>query len=88
MIFITLAKLRKKATKALIAETSKALEQAIKEGGKVLGLYWTLGRYDVVMISEAPDEKIYMKWIVRLGDLLASETLVAVPREEALKFVQ
>ena len=88
MIFITLAKLRKKATKAVIAETSRLLEQGIKEGGKVLGAYWALGRYDVILITEAKDEKTAMKWMLRTGDLLSTETLVAVPREEALKLVE
>jgi uncharacterized protein with GYD domain len=88
MIFITLAKLRKKATKAVIAETSRLLEQGIKEGGKVLGAYWVLGRYDVILITEAKDEKTAMKWMLRSGDLLSTETLVAVPREEALKLVE
>ena len=72
----------------MIAETSKILEQTIKEGNKLFGAYWTLGRYDVVLISEAKDEKTMMKQVMRIGDLLSTETLVAVPREEALKLVE
>ena len=88
MIFVTLGRFRKKATKAFIAETSRLLEQAVKEGGKVLGAYWALGRYDLILILEAKDEKTAMKWVMRAGDLLSTETLVAVPREEALKLVE
>jgi uncharacterized protein with GYD domain len=58
MIFIPLAEFRKKPTKATIAETSKLVEQDLKEsGGKILGFYWTLGRYDTVLIAETKDEK-------------------------------
>jgi uncharacterized protein with GYD domain len=88
MIFITLVRFRKKATKAVVAEMSRLLEQGIKEGGKMLGQYLTLGRYDMIVISEAKDEATYMKWMIRAGDLLSTETLVAVPREEALKLIE
>lgn len=32
--------------------------KAAKEGVKFLGSYWTPGRYDSVVILEAPNEKI------------------------------
>jgi uncharacterized protein with GYD domain len=89
MIGITLAKWKKKPTKAMIAETTKMFEQMGKEAGvKILGFYWTLGRYDVVLIAEAKDEKTAMKYLIRFGDMLSPETLVAVPREEAIKLVE
>jgi uncharacterized protein with GYD domain len=89
MIFITLGRFRKKPTKAMIAESSKLMEQAIKEkGGKILGFYWTLGRFDTVLIAEAKDEKTHMKNTIRFGDILSPETLVAVTREEAIKLVE
>jgi uncharacterized protein with GYD domain len=58
------------------------------EGTKILGQYWTLGRYDAIIITEGPDEKSTMKALLRWGDLVSTETLVAVPREEALKLVE
>jgi uncharacterized protein with GYD domain len=62
MIFGTMCKFRKKPTKAVIAESSRLVEQGLKEtGGKILGWYWTLGRYDVVFVAEGKDEKNYMK---------------------------
>jgi uncharacterized protein with GYD domain len=89
MIFITLARFRKKPTKATIAESSKLLEQGLKRtGGKTLGFYWTLGRYDVVLITEGKDEKTAMKNRIRFGDMLSQETLVAVPRKEAIELVE
>ena len=88
MIFITLARWRKKKTKELIAETSKLMKLAEKEGAKFLGHYWTLGRYDGVMIWEGKDEKSALKALLRFGDLLLTENLVAVPREEAIKLLE
>ena len=88
MIFITLAKFKGKPTKEFVAESSKLFEQMVKEGGKILGAYWTLGRCDAVVITEGTDEKTAMKALLRFGDLVSTETLVAVTREEALKLLE
>jgi uncharacterized protein with GYD domain len=88
MIFISLARWRKKPTKDMITQSSKLFEQMTKEGTKVLGVYWTLGRYDAIVITEGKDEKTCLKALVRWSDMLSTETLVAVSREEALKLVQ
>jgi uncharacterized protein with GYD domain len=88
MIFITLVKFRKKPTKEFLAESSKLVQKAVAEGLKILGMYWLLGRYDAVLIWEAPDEKMLMKASIRWGDYVSLETLVAVPREEAVKLVE
>jgi len=87
MIFISLVKFKEKASKERIAENLKLMEKEKKEGIKNLGIYWTLGRYDAVSIMEAPNEKVVMKSLMRRG-WLASETLVAVPAEEARKLVE
>jgi uncharacterized protein with GYD domain len=56
------------------------------EGVKILGLYWTLGRYDGVTIIERKDEKTAihsaMKNLLKMGDIAATETLIVIPREE------
>ena len=88
MIFISLNKLKKMPTKGMLAEVSKITEEMAKDGVKVLANYWTLGRYDTVWLYEAPDEKTYMKALMRQGDMVATETLVAVPRAEAVKMVE
>lgn len=88
MIFITLGRWKRKPTKESVAESSKLVEQMVKEGGKVLGMYWTLGRYDVVLIMEGKDEKEAMRGLLPWGDTLSTETLVAVSREEAVKLVE
>ena len=88
MIFITLARWKKKPTKDMVAQSWKLFEQMVNEGGKIINIYWTLGRYDAIVITEGTDEKATMKALLRWGDLLSTETLVAVTREEALKLVE
>ena len=85
MIFIGLNKLRGKATKENIERTNKAL--ASVPDVKVLSFYWTLGRYDTVTVFEAPDEKTMLKMLTKVGDFVATETMVALPREEATKLL-
>jgi uncharacterized protein with GYD domain len=46
-----------------------------------------LGRYDVVTIIEAQSEKEAMKALLRFQDVVETETLVAVPSEEAIKLI-
>jgi uncharacterized protein with GYD domain len=88
MIFITLAKFKKKPTRETMAQSSKLFEQMVKEGGKILSQYWTLGKYDAVVITEGKDEKSTMKALMRFGDIVSTETFVAVTREEAMKLVE
>jgi uncharacterized protein with GYD domain len=88
MIFITLVRCRKKPTNELMAQSGMLDEQMVKEGSKVLGMYWTLGRYDAVLIMEGKDETAALKALMRWGDIISSETLVAVTREEALKLLE
>jgi len=88
MIFISLSKFRKKLTKEMLAESKRIFEQAAKEGLKILGFYYTLGQYDTVLIGEVPDEKTIMKGSMKWGDILSTETLVAVPAEEARKLIE
>ncbi len=86
MIFVTLVRWRGKMTKEHLEMTNKIL--ASEPRVKVLGFYWTLGRYDSVLIVEGPDEKTAMKMLLQAGDYAASEAMVAIPREEAMKFLK
>ena len=88
MIFIVLLRFRQKPTKARLAQLDKNREQFVKEGGKIIGTYWTLGRYDSVTITEAPDVKTAMKTLMRGSDMASTETLVALTREEAIKLIE
>ena len=86
MIFVSLGKFRKKPSAETSAATNKMLEDMKKKGIKVIGFYWTLGRYDTVLIFEAPNEKEAMKLAIKASELVSTETLVAIPREEATTF--
>jgi uncharacterized protein with GYD domain len=85
MIFVSLNRFRGKATKEDIERSNKILASEPKV--KVLAFYWTLGRYDSVLIIEAPNEKTVMKMLLQVGDFIATETMVAIPREEAIKLL-
>jgi uncharacterized protein with GYD domain len=85
MIFVTLSRWRSKPTKEAIERTNKILTSEPKV--KVLAFYWVLGRYDAILIIEAPDEKTVVKMLLKTGDYVATETMVAIPREEAIKLL-
>ena len=87
MIFISLGKMRKKPSKELSGQASKMVEEFKKKGIKVLAWYWTLGRYDTVLIFEAASEKEALKSSIEAAEFVATETLVATPREEAIKLL-
>jgi uncharacterized protein with GYD domain len=88
VIFISLGKMKNKPSKEMTERATKTIgEELGKLGIKVLGWYWTLGRYDTVFIFEAANEKEALKSAVTIADFVWSETLVAIPREEAIKLV-
>jgi len=55
-----------------------------KEGVKVRDVFFTFGRYDAVIIFEAPNEKSAMNFVMEKGfsTEYAVETLIAVPAKE------
>jgi len=88
MLFVTLIKLRKKLSKADLETVKAGLKATEKVGAKTVGMYFTLGRYDVVLVSECPDEKAHMKVSMQFGDLASYESMVAITAEEAEKLVE
>ena len=86
MIFVTLLKRKQPPKKEMIGQSTKRLEELAKQGIK-MNVYWTLGRYDAVTIIEAPTEKDAMKTLLLFQDIVATETMVAVPRAEAIKLL-
>lgn len=59
-------------------------------GGKLVGVWVTLGRYDVVEVFEAPDDETALEIMTRLGRQGAeqTETLRAFTREEAEEIIK
>jgi len=79
---------------ALISSSPRRVEEGeriIEEaGGKLTGVYVTLGRYDVVEIFEAPDDDTAVEILLKLQRYGAehSETLRAFTREEAEEIIR
>ena len=66
-------------------------ERTITEaGGTLVGVYVTLGRYDVVEIFEAPDDETAVEILMKLQRFGAehTETLRAFTREEAEEIIR
>ncbi len=87
-IFVSLAKWRKKPTKEMISEMDHNWDLLKRDGGNLIQAYWTFGRYDAVVILDAPNEKIALKALMRGGDHLNIETLLAIPRGDAVKLLE
>ena len=86
MIFITMFNLKAPYEKERAEKATKVLENLANQGIKMT-VYWTLGRYDGVVFTEAPTEKDAMKAILSFQTVVTSETMVAVPRKEAIKLL-
>lgn len=86
MIFITLMKWKQTPKKEMLDQSTKKLEELANQGIK-MNVYWTLGRYDGVTIIEAPSEKDAMRTLLIFQDIVETETMVAVSREEAIKLL-
>lgn len=65
----------------------RGIEQA---GGRVLGTYWTQGQYDVVLISEFPDEETATAFFLQAAQLgyFRTETLRAFTADEMQRILQ
>ena len=87
MIFISLGKMRKKPDKQLTDNATERMEGFKQKGIKILNWYWTLGRYDVVVVFEAPEEKEALKFNLGFADIVATETMVAIQRQEAVQLL-
>ena len=70
-----------------VEEGERTIEEA---GGKLVGVWVTLGQYDVVEVFEAPDDGIALEIITKLGRHGAeeTETLRAFTRDEAEEIIR
>jgi uncharacterized protein with GYD domain len=82
VLFIALAKFKTKLSREVVEQNLKDIEADTKGQVRYLNVYWTLGRYDTVVIFEAPNEKVAMNLSLKRVDRMEIETLVAVPAEE------
>jgi len=91
--YIILANLTDQAMKA-IKITPKRIDKAIKNfeemGGKLIGLYTTMGEYDYVAIGEAPSDEVAMTFLLRLGSAgdIRTKTLRAFTKGELAEMLK
>ena len=62
----------------------------VAAGGQLVGVYVTLGQYDVVEIFEAPDDAVALEIITKLKEHGggSTETLRALTRDEAEQLIR
>jgi uncharacterized protein with GYD domain len=80
MLFVTLMSPKGKG-----ADAVKYLKQIkAPKGIKIQNVYFTFGRYDGMVIFEAPDERAAMSFVMETGFAThyIMETLIAVPAKE------
>jgi uncharacterized protein with GYD domain len=80
--FILLVNFRRRITKSDTKKTNAIVAE--NPDVKVISIDWTLGRYDAILIAEVPDEVTWLKFVQPLSEYVHTETLVAIPREEAV----
>ncbi len=83
MLFIALVKFKTPLTRDVVAQNLLDIESDTDGKVKYLGIWWTLGRYDTVVMFEAPDETVAMNMVLKRADRMEIETLVAVPADAA-----
>lgn len=72
-----------KGFKDSVARADAFSDLVARSGGKVVCLYWTLGAYDLVAITEAPDAETATAVLLQVGALgnVRSTTMEAFDRE-------
>lgn len=68
----------------------KAVKAATeKMGGRTIGVWWTLGEYDLVAVSEAPDDQTaaLMALVIGMQGNVTTQTLKAFSEEEFAQIV-
>ena len=68
-------------------EAARAALEAV--GGRMVSFYLTMGRYDVVVVSELPDDETAMKLLMDIGAQgnVRSETMRAFTEDEYRELV-
>ena len=89
MWFIRLVKQKEPPSKESHQKMDALRREAESWGVKFHETFYTLGRYDMVNIFEAPDEKTALRYSMAVAPWTrGSETLTAFSREEVDRWVQ
>jgi uncharacterized protein with GYD domain len=76
--------------KEMTGRLKKAKEIIESTGGKTINIYFTMGQYDWVTITEFPNNEAAMKALLAFGGggTAKTETLVAFPAEKTVKIIE
>jgi uncharacterized protein with GYD domain len=79
-----------KNLEAMSIRHKRAVERAQQRGGKILASYALLGRYDYLVLLEAPDIKSAMYVLTKeaQGGNVRYQTMPAIPMEEFAELIQ
>jgi uncharacterized protein with GYD domain len=84
LFFIVLAKMRGEMTPEFREATQNTLKNPPPDI-RIHDVFWTLGQYDFVIVYEAPSEKDAIKMGAAWAKFCETQTLTAIPQEEAQK---
>ncbi len=78
-----------KAVKESPRRLDAAKQAVMAAGGKQVGFYMVFGDYDLVWITEAPDDESYARMVLALGSLgnVRTTTLKAFTEEEFRRII-
>ena len=73
-----------RAIKDTVKRTREVRRQNEERGFRIIGTYWTQGRYDLVAVVEAPNEEAMVAGLLNVAEAgnVRSETLRAFTDEE------
>jgi uncharacterized protein with GYD domain len=79
----------RKSVKESVKRAAEIRKQNEARGFKVLGHYWTQGRYDLVAVVDAPSDEAMVAGLFGIAEAgnVASETLRAYTTEEMQKIL-
>jgi uncharacterized protein with GYD domain len=91
--YVVLYQLTDQGMKNICSTVERAREnkhQSEQRGFHILDIYWTLGRYDVVVVLEAPDELTMMAGLLNIAGAgnARCETLRAFTAQEMEQVLQ
>jgi len=91
--YILLMKLTEQGVKN-IKDGPQRYEKAVKAvealGGRVVGFYAVMGKYDYVVIGECPSDEVMMTFLIGLGSQgnVRTTTLKAFPKDEFVNLIK
>ena len=88
MLFISLTKFKTKPTLEVTNGWHKKVDPVLKRHNiKIVAAFWTLGKYDAVLVFDAPSEAKLLKFLYDSSDFIDTETMSAVSESNAEKLL-